>query len=154
MEGEEEVKKDRKRQRQSCDKKCQRWKTEREIVNLREKEEREKEEECTLMSHSVSPPLLPTSPLAISLCPPSFQVVTHPTSLDIKSWPAVAAEASLDQVLDFMRTETPALFRNELRRILWRLKDAAAFESVIAVLVHRGIYDDHVWYGGRRDGGG
>ena len=90
--------------------------------------------------------LLPRFCLTRVTLPLPSKVVTRPSSLDIKSWPSVAAEASLEQVLAFLRSESPALFKHQLHRIFWRLKDAAAFDGTVAVLHHRGIFQRRVWY--------
>ncbi|MBC8291398.1 MAG: hypothetical protein H8E37_13940 [Planctomycetes bacterium] len=75
--------------------------------------------------------------------PVSLKVVDEPTTIDKESWNFVSQQGSEDDVLSFLRTQN--LFRVNLDRIAWRMKDEGFFRKVVALLDQRHVYSHTLW---------
>jgi len=100
------------------------------------------------------------APGAFAQCPPSlsegdavlaraasqtFEVVARATRFDSESWDYISQKGTPGEVLRFL--ETRNIRRPEIRldRICWRLRDAAFFGQVAALLERRQLFDAAVW---------
>jgi hypothetical protein len=82
--------------------------------------------------------------------PTTFDVVVEPSTVDERSWEFVSQDASMDAVLEYLRTRN--LFEIELDRIAWRMVDKSAFEATLDVLRQRKAYSRTLWSYGFRHG--
>ena len=81
--------------------------------------------------------------LIASAKPVALHVVDEPTSIDKESWNFVSQQGSEEDVLTYLRTQN--LFRVNLDRIAWRMKDARFFERVVSLLDQRHVYNHTLW---------
>jgi hypothetical protein len=75
--------------------------------------------------------------------PTPLKVVLQPSEIDRTSWAYVSQRASSDEVLSYLRENN--VERLDLSRIAWRVKDHGFFESVIALLRSRRVFDETLW---------
>lgn len=73
----------------------------------------------------------------------SLEVRTEPSKVDTLSWQHVSQNGTTQEVLDFLSKAN--INRIDLSKILWRLRDRAFFESLIATLRERHHFDSGVW---------
>ncbi|MBC8289694.1 MAG: hypothetical protein H8E37_05190 [Planctomycetes bacterium] len=73
----------------------------------------------------------------------ALHVVDEPTSIDKESWNFVSQQGSEEDVLNYLRTQN--LFRVNLDRIAWRMKEARFFERVVSLLDQRHVYNHTLW---------
>lgn len=73
----------------------------------------------------------------------TFKVVDKPGAEDTESWDYVSQRADAAKVLAFL--EKANLFRVDLERVAWRLKDAEFFKKLTALLRARKFYHHTVW---------
>jgi len=75
--------------------------------------------------------------------PFTFTVVEKPTKIDTQSWDYVSQEGTPDQVLALMNREN--LYRLNLDKIAFRMKDKAFFQAVTKLLRDRHVYQNTLW---------
>jgi len=75
--------------------------------------------------------------------PVVFHVVDQPTNLDKQSWDYVSQHGSLEDVVAFLNEHN--IQRLNLDRIAWRMHDAKAFQTIIALLQQRHVYQQTLW---------
>lgn len=75
--------------------------------------------------------------------PFTFSVVEKPTKIDTESWDYVSQEGTSEQVLALMNREN--IYRLNLERIAFRMKDKAFFQAVTKLLRDRHIYQTTLW---------
>lgn len=78
-----------------------------------------------------------------STAPPLLKVVDQPTETDQNTWQYVSQEGSLDEVLKFLDTHNVVELNLDL--IAWRMRDADAFNKIVAVLTQRHVYNGVIW---------
>lgn len=82
--------------------------------------------------------------------PFTFHVVAKLSKVDTTSWAWVSQNGTPEEVLAFL--ESANLHRIGLGEIAWRMKDAAYFKKVTALLEARHVYDQTLWsYGVRHN---
>ncbi|KAH7832739.1 putative ATP-dependent RNA helicase RhlE [Monocercomonoides exilis] len=62
-----------------------------------------------------------------------------------RDWGYVSQEAKKEVLLEFLEKENLHRADVDLSMILWRLEEKSVFESVIEVLLRRGVYDERVY---------
>jgi hypothetical protein len=75
--------------------------------------------------------------------PVALHVVDKPTTIDKESWNFVSQQGSEDDVLNYLDSQN--LYRVNLDRIAWRMKDDGFFEKVIDLLDRRHVYNHTLW---------
>jgi hypothetical protein len=75
--------------------------------------------------------------------PIAYRVLAAPSGIDINSWPSVAREAKLPDLLSFL--ERANIAKLDLSRIRWRMRDETAFKRVTALLRQRLHFDAELW---------
>lgn len=75
--------------------------------------------------------------------PFTFNVVATPTKIDAASWDYVSQNGSAEDVLAFLAKNN--VQRLNLERIAFRLRDARFFESVLALLRDRHVFQPTLW---------
>lgn len=75
--------------------------------------------------------------------PFTFTVVEKATKIDTQSWDYVSQEGTPDQVLALMNREN--LYRLNLDKIAFRMKDKAFFQAVTKLLRDRHVYQNTLW---------
>lgn len=73
----------------------------------------------------------------------TFHVVKTLSTVDKGSWEYLSQDGTGEEVLEYLRTHN--LRRTDLSRIAWRMKDAAFFQKVIALLREQFAYDGTLW---------
>ncbi|MFH0939839.1 MAG: hypothetical protein V1899_11270, partial [Planctomycetota bacterium] len=81
--------------------------------------------------------------LIASAPPVTLKVVRKFTKVDTESWDYVSQNGSNEQVIAYLKTNN--VFRVDLDRIAWRMKDAAYFKSVLDLLTKRHAYNNTLW---------
>lgn len=79
----------------------------------------------------------------ISATAQSFNVVEKPSKIDTEAWDYVSQEGTPEQVLALMNREN--LFRLNLEKIAFRMKDKGFFEAVTRLLRSRHVYQHTLW---------
>ena len=75
--------------------------------------------------------------------PMTLKVVLVPSSVDSDSWEYISQSGTPAQVLAYL--EAANLFRSDLNRIAWRMRERAFFDPAIALLRQRHVYDHGLW---------
>jgi hypothetical protein len=75
--------------------------------------------------------------------PLEMKVVLTPSTIDRASWDYISQNGSPEQVVEYLNNNN--LNRTRLDRIGWRMKDAAYFAQVIALLEKRHAFDPTLW---------
>ena len=75
--------------------------------------------------------------------PFTFNVVEKATKIDTESWDYVSQEGTTDQVLALLNREN--LYRLNLDKIAFRMKDKAFFQAVTTLLRTRHVYQNTLW---------
>jgi hypothetical protein len=78
-----------------------------------------------------------------SATPATFTVHFTPAAIDTGSWQYVSQNGSLDNVLVFLHNHN--LYRLDLQKLAFRMKDAQAFETILSLLNERHIYNHDLW---------
>jgi len=86
--------------------------------------------------------------LVASAKPVKLKVVAKLSKIDKDSWDYVSQHGTAEQVLAHMKANN--LNRVKLARIAWRMRDRDFFETVIALLQGRKMYDHTLWSYGIR----
>jgi hypothetical protein len=82
--------------------------------------------------------------VVVAAAPPAtFNVVAQLTKLDTQSWDYVSQNGSNDEVLAFLGREN--VQRLNLDKIVFRVRDKAFFEKVVALLAERRHYHHVIW---------
>lgn len=79
----------------------------------------------------------------VSAAAQAFNVVEKPSKIDTESWDFVSQDGTSEQVLALMNREN--LFRLNLEKIAFRMKDKAFFEAVTKLLRARHVYQNTLW---------
>ncbi|MFH0945456.1 MAG: hypothetical protein V2A76_09700, partial [Planctomycetota bacterium] len=73
----------------------------------------------------------------------TLNVVAEPSRVDATSWEHISQTGASAQVLEYLQGAN--LLRTDLTRIAWRLRERPFFDSVIALLRRRHVYDHTLW---------
>ncbi|MEW6741411.1 MAG: hypothetical protein AB1486_01525 [Planctomycetota bacterium] len=73
----------------------------------------------------------------------TLEVLEAQRTVDRGSWDYVSQQGSLSEVLDFLRAKN--LFRTDLERIAFRMREKEAFDQVLGVLTARHVYQQTLW---------
>ncbi|HEY3325008.1 MAG TPA: hypothetical protein VGP72_31430 [Planctomycetota bacterium] len=80
----------------------------------------------------------------------TLKVVSKLTKVDVESWDYISQNGTDEQVVAYLKANN--LYRPNLDRIAWRMKDAAYFKVVLDLLAKRHIYSHTLWsYGIKHD---
>ncbi|OWK38436.1 hypothetical protein FRUB_07556 [Fimbriiglobus ruber] len=73
----------------------------------------------------------------------TFDVVKKPTKLDTTSWDYVSQHGTTEEVISFLDRENVNALN--LDKIAFRMRDRAAFESIVTLLRERHVYQPTLW---------
>ncbi|HMP18365.1 MAG TPA: hypothetical protein PKD72_15175, partial [Gemmatales bacterium] len=79
----------------------------------------------------------------ISAATTTFNVVEKPSKVDTEAWDYISQEGTPEQVLALLNREN--LYRLNLEKIAFRMKDKGFFQQVTALLRARHLYHDTLW---------
>ncbi|HQR41600.1 MAG TPA: hypothetical protein PLX97_02925, partial [Gemmatales bacterium] len=75
--------------------------------------------------------------------PQAFSVVEKPSKVDTGSWDYISQDGTPEQVLALMNREN--LYRLNLEKIAFRMKDKSFFQAVTKLLRERHVYQNTLW---------
>jgi hypothetical protein len=83
------------------------------------------------------------SRLTAFAAPLLLNVLAEPSKMDTESWEYVSQQGTDEQVLAYLSKQN--LYRVDLARIAWRMKDAKFFKAATEILANRHLYNHVVW---------
>jgi hypothetical protein len=72
-----------------------------------------------------------------------LNVLAEPSKMDTESWEFVSQQGTDEQVLAYLSKQN--LYRVDLAKIAWRMKDAKFFKAATDILANRHVYHHVVW---------